>query len=141
MLGCRHIQKLKTPRLKDFTAFFFFFFSIFRLLISKSKTHILSFSRKKKTRYSLQFFFFHPEETKSFSKHKYKTAGKTIREMLYRFPISIYMIFSRLRHPQTLAALAQLRSFGEGGGEGATGGRENTALFVHRNILRATHRQ
>lgn len=107
MLGCRHIQKLKTPRLKDFTAFF-----IFRLLISKSKTHILSFSKKKKrARYSLHFF--HPEETKSFFKHKYNTAEKTIREMLYRFPISIYMIFSRLRHPQTLAALAHLRSFGK----------------------------
>ncbi len=33
--------------------------------------------------------------------------------MLYRFPISIYMIFSRLRHPQTLAALVHLRSFGK----------------------------
>lgn len=27
------------------------------------------------------------------------------------------MIFSRLRHPQTLAALVHLRSFGEGGGK------------------------
>lgn len=33
--------------------------------------------------------------------------------MLYRFPISIYIIFSRLWHPQTLAALVHLRSFGE----------------------------
>lgn len=41
--------------------------------------------------------------------------------MLYRFPISIYMIFSRLQHPQTLAALAQLRSFGKGR-EGEAGG-------------------
>lgn len=102
MLGCRHIQKLKTPRLKDFTAFF-----IFRLLISKSKTHILPFKKSK-----VFFTFFHPEETKSFFKHKYNTAGRTIRETLYRFPISIYMIFSRLRHPQTLAALVHLRSFG-----------------------------
>lgn len=46
--------------------------------------------------------------------------------MLYRFPISIYIIFSRLRHPQTLAASVHWRSFGK------------TALFVHRNILRAT---
>ena len=108
MLGCRHIQKLKTPRLKDFTAFFF----IFRLLISKSKTHILSFSKKRKEKSKVFFTFFHPEETKSILKHKYNTAGRTIREMLYRFPISIYMIFSRLRHPQTLAALVHLRSFG-----------------------------
>lgn len=42
--------------------------------------------------------------------------------MLYRFPISIYMIFSRLQHPQTLAALAQLRSFGKGREEGTGGG-------------------
>lgn len=33
--------------------------------------------------------------------------------MLYRFPISIYIIFSRLQHPQTLAALVHLRSFRE----------------------------
>lgn len=31
--------------------------------------------------------------------------------MLYRFPISIYIIFSRLWHRQTLAALVHLRSF------------------------------
>lgn len=43
------------------------------------------------------------------------------------------MIFSRLRHPQTLAALVHLRSFGKGGGK-----KKTTALFVHRNILRAT---
>lgn len=32
------------------------------------------------------------------------------------------MIFSRLRHPQTLAALAQLRSFGKGREGGGSGG-------------------
>ena len=117
MLGCRHIQKLKTPRLKDFTAFL-----IFRLLISKSKTHILSFS-KKKARYSLHFFILRRQN--HFFKHKYNTAGRTIREMLNRFPISIYIIFSRLQHPQTLAALVRLISFW------------NQPCFVYRNIRRA----
>ena len=104
MLGCRHIQKLKTPRLKDFTAFFF----IFRLLFRNLRLIYYHFQKSK-----VFFTFFHPEETKSFFKHKYNTAGRTIREMLYRFPISIYIIFSRLRHPQTLAALVHLRSFGK----------------------------
>lgn len=104
-------SKLKTPRLKDFTTFYFFKLIIF-FFIETSYFEILDYHFQKQKQSILYISYFYPEETKIILKHKYNTAGKTIREMLYRFPISIYMIFSRMQHPQTLAALMYLRSFG-----------------------------
>lgn len=118
LLGCRHIQKLKTPQVKDFTAFF-------NIQTSFFKPRLIHYHfQKKKAMYSLCCFFSSWGDRIIF---KHSTAGKTIREMLYRFPISIYIIFSRLRHPHTLAALVHSRS----------SEKNNTALFVHRIIWRA----
>lgn len=97
----------KPSRLKDFTAFLF----IFRLLFRNLRL-VYRYCLKRRKKHCTLYIFFHPEETKPFFL-KHSTAGKTIREMLYRFPISIYIIFSRLRHPRTLAALVHLRSSGK----------------------------
>lgn len=125
-LGCLAVGTFKSwkpPQVKDFTAYFHIptsFFQNLRLIhyhFQKEESNVflmLLFS-----------FSFSSWEDKIIFKHS--SAGKTIREMLYRFPISIYIIFSRLRHPHTLAALVHSRS----------SEKNKAALFVHRIIWRA----